>query len=185
MTRRGQDHHGGFAHPRADAAGDLERCLIVAPGSLVEQWQTELSEKFGLRFDLLTNALVESTATGNAFVEHPRLIARLDQLSRKTEWHDKLQAEAARWDLVIIDEAHKLAAHYFGSELKTTRRYDLGMLIGSAERTRNLLLMTATPHNGRRKTSRRGSGCSIKTASTARPATKSSPWTSPTSCGAW
>ena len=129
--------------------GDLERCLIVAPGSLVEQWQTELSEKFGLRFDLLTNALVESTATGNAFVEHPRLIARLDQLSRKTEWHDKLQAEAARWDLVIIDEAHKLAAHYFGSELKTTRRYDLGMLIGSAERTRNLLLMTATPHNGK------------------------------------
>ena len=82
--------------------------------------------KFGLRFDILTNALVESTATGNAFVEHPRLIARLDQLSRKTEWHDKLLAEAARWDLVIIDEAHKLAAHYFGSELKTTRRYDLG-----------------------------------------------------------
>jgi SNF2 family DNA or RNA helicase len=48
--------------------GDLERCLIVAPGSLVEQWQTELSEKFGLHFDLLTNALVESTSTGNPFV---------------------------------------------------------------------------------------------------------------------
>ena len=57
--------------------GDLERCLIVAPGSPVEQWQTELSEKFGLRFDLLTNALVESTATGNAFVEHSRLIAQI------------------------------------------------------------------------------------------------------------
>jgi SNF2 family DNA or RNA helicase len=42
--------------------GDLERCLIVAPGSLVEQWQTELSDKFGPRFDILTNALVESTA---------------------------------------------------------------------------------------------------------------------------
>src|SRR5271165_6398688 len=44
--------------------GDLERCLIIAPGSLVEQWQTELVEKFGLRFDLLTTALVESTARG-------------------------------------------------------------------------------------------------------------------------
>jgi SNF2 family DNA or RNA helicase len=129
--------------------GDLERCLIIAPGSLVEQWQTELSEKFGLRFDLLTNALVESTATGNAFVEHHRLIARLDQLSRKDDWHPKLWADAARWDLVIVDEAHKLAAHYFGAELKTTRRYDLGKLIGNPDRTRNLLLMTATPHNGK------------------------------------
>ncbi len=46
--------------------GDVERCLIIAPGSLVEQWQTELSEKFGLRFDILTTALVESSATGNA-----------------------------------------------------------------------------------------------------------------------
>ncbi|MEI8258205.1 MAG: helicase-related protein, partial [Deltaproteobacteria bacterium] len=128
--------------------GDLERCLIIAPGSLVEQWQTELSEKFGLRFDLLTNALVESTATGNPFVEHPRLIARLDQLSRKEEWHPKLLAADARWDLVIVDEAHKMAAHYFGTELKTTRRYNLGVLIGDPERTRNLLLMTATPHNG-------------------------------------
>jgi hypothetical protein len=110
--------------------GDLERCLIIAPGSLVEQWQTELTEKFGLRFDLLSNALVESTATGNAFVEHPYLIARLDQLTRKVEWHDKLCAEAARWDLVIVDEAHKMAAHYFGGELKTTKRYELGKLIG-------------------------------------------------------
>ncbi len=128
--------------------GDLDRCLIVAPGSLVEQWQTELSEKFGLRFDLLTNALVESTATGNAFVEHNRIIARLDQLSRKEDWHTKMMAESARWDLVIIDEAHKMAAHYSGKELRTTQRFDLGQLIGNPERTRNLLLMTATPHNG-------------------------------------
>jgi hypothetical protein len=55
--------------------GDLERCFIIAPGSLVEQWQTELSEKFGLRFDLLTTALVESTATGNAFVEKRDLLS--------------------------------------------------------------------------------------------------------------
>jgi superfamily II DNA or RNA helicase len=129
--------------------GDLERCLIVAPGSLVEQWQTELSDKFGLRFDLLTNALVESTATGNPFVEHNRLIARLDQLARKDEWHDKLRAESARWDLVIVDEAHKMAAHYFGDKIEPTQRYNLGKLVGSADRTRNLLLLTATPHNGR------------------------------------
>ncbi len=130
--------------------GDVERCLIISPGSLVEQWQTELSEKFGLRFDILTNALVESTATGNAFVEHPRLIAKLDQLSRKEEWHEKLKAESARWDLVIVDEAHKMSAHYkLGNDQEFTKRYRLGQLIGSPERTRNFLMMTATPHNGK------------------------------------
>jgi superfamily II DNA or RNA helicase len=128
--------------------GDLERCLIIAPGSLVEQWQTELSEKFGLRFDLLTNALAESTATGNPFLEHDRIIARLDQLARKEEWQDKLRADGARWDLVVVDEAHKMAVHAIGDKVETTQRFDLGRLIGHPDRTRNLLLMTATPHNG-------------------------------------
>lgn len=130
--------------------GDLERCLVIAPGSLVEQWQTELVEKFGLRFDILTSELVESTVTGNPFVEHPLLLAKLDQLARRVEWHDKLQADAARYDLVIVDEAHKMAAHYgLGNELTYTKRYELGRLVGAPERTRNLLLMTATPHNGK------------------------------------
>jgi superfamily II DNA or RNA helicase len=130
--------------------GDLERCLIIAPGSLIEQWQTELSTKFGLRFEILSHALVESTATGNPFLEHPRLIAKLDQLSRNEDWLEKLDADGARWDLVIVDEAHKMSASYkLGNDLGTTKRYDLGKKIGSPERTRNFLLMTATPHNGK------------------------------------
>ncbi len=129
--------------------GDLERCLIVSPGSLVEQWQTELSEKFGLRFDILTHSLIESTQTGNPFTEHNLMIARLDQLARREDWHEKLKADGAHWDLVIVDEAHKMAAHYFGTELKATKRYALGKLLGRADLTRNFLLMTATPHNGK------------------------------------
>jgi superfamily II DNA or RNA helicase len=129
--------------------GDLQRCLIVSPGSLVEQWQTELSEKFGLRFDILTQALVESTQTGNPFTEHNLVIARLDQLARKEDWQEKLKADGAHWDLVIVDEAHKMAAHYFGTELKATKRYNLGKLLGRPDLTRNFLLMTATPHNGK------------------------------------
>lgn len=129
--------------------GDLERCIIVSPGSLVEQWQSELSLKFGLDFEILTQAMVESTRTGNPFRERNLLIARLDQLSRKEEWQEKLKADDAHWDLVIFDEAHKLSATWWGSELKTTKRYQLGKLLGSGDQTRNFLLMTATPHNGK------------------------------------
>lgn len=126
--------------------GDLERCLIVAPGGLVEQWQDELSEKFGLAFDILTRDQIEASVTGNPFVEKGRLIVRLDMAARSEELKAKLQA-APDWDLVICDEAHRMAASYFGGEVKETQRYKLGKLLGTL--TRNFLLMSATPHNGK------------------------------------
>ena len=125
--------------------GDLERCLVVAPASLVEQWQEELAEKFGLRFELLTRQLADATIDGSVFSRFPLLIARMDQLSRS----DDLKAQLARadWDLVVVDEAHRMSAHYFGPELHTTKRYQLGQLLG--RHARHLLLMTATPHSGK------------------------------------
>ncbi|MDL2077649.1 helicase-related protein [Streptomyces sp. GXMU-J15] len=125
--------------------GDLERCLIVAPGGLVEQWQDELAEKFGLDFELLSRSMVDATIDGNVFDRHPRLIARMDALSRSDDLQQAL-AESS-WDLVVVDEAHRMSAHYFGTELKTTKRYALGKLLGRL--TRHLLLMTATPHAGK------------------------------------
>ena len=126
--------------------GDLERCMIVAPGSLVEQWQEEMSEKFGLSFDILSRDQIENSVTGNPFTERSRLIVRLDMAARSDELKAKLQA-APDWDLIICDEAHRMAASYFGGEIKETQRHKLGKLLGT--RTRNLLLMSATPHNGK------------------------------------
>jgi hypothetical protein len=61
--------------------GDLARCLIVAPGGLVEQWQDELHEKLGLRFELLTTDLIAAVPVGEqVFGARPLLIARMDQL---------------------------------------------------------------------------------------------------------
>jgi superfamily II DNA or RNA helicase len=124
--------------------GDVERCLIIAPGSLVDQWQDELWQKFGLSFEILTKDMLESSRSGNPFGEKPLLIARLDHLSRNEDLQAKL--EASDWDLVVIDEAHKMSAHYLGGEIKETKRYKLGRLAGSV--ARHLLLMTATPHAG-------------------------------------
>lgn len=124
--------------------GDLDRCLIIAPGSLVEQWQDELFDKFGLSFDIMSRDMIESARTGNPFAERNHLIVRLDQLSRNEDLQTKL--EATDWDLIIFDEAHKMSAHLYGDEVKTTLRYRLGQV--AREHTRNLLLLTATPHNG-------------------------------------
>ncbi len=62
--------------------GDVARCLVVAPGSLVEQWQDELWEKFGLDFELMSRGAVEASRTGNPFLEKNLLVARVDQLAR-------------------------------------------------------------------------------------------------------
>lgn len=127
------------------ARGDLKRCLIVCPGNLVEQWQDELYRKFGLKFTILTNDLLEASVTRNAFKENDLCIARLDKLSRSDEVQALLRDTT--WDLVVVDEAHKMSATVFGGEVKYTKRYQLGQLLG--ETTENLLLMTATPHNGK------------------------------------
>ena len=126
--------------------GDVVRCLIVSPGSLTEQWQDELGEKFGLDFTLFGRELVESSRSGNPFNDHNQLICRLDQLSRSEDLRAKLKS-AQGWDLIIVDEAHKLSANWFGAKLNKTDRFELGELLGIV--SRHFLLMTATPHNGK------------------------------------
>ena len=129
------------------ARGDLQRCLVVCPGSLAEQWQDELYHRFQLSFEILTNDKLEAARTGNWFLENNLVIARLDKLSRNEDVQQKLQAPDCSWDLVVCDEAHKLSATIFGGEIKYTKRYHLGKLLSGL--TRHFLLMTATPHNGK------------------------------------
>ncbi|MBN9266231.1 MAG: DUF3883 domain-containing protein [Hyphomicrobium sp.] len=128
------------------ARSDLDRCLVVAPGSLVEQWQDELGEKFNLEFDLLARDMIESSRSGNPFNDRNRLIVRLDVLARNDELQEKL-LNSQEWDLIICDEAHRMSATYFGGEVKYTKRYQVGQRLGQI--CRHLLLMSATPHNGK------------------------------------
>ena len=124
---------------------DAKRILVVSPGALIEQWQDELLEKFGVQFEIFSRERQEHCASGNYFDEQNQLICRLDQLSRSEEYQEKLTT--TEWDLIIVDEAHKLSAGYFGNKVNKTKRFLLGELLGSI--TRHFLLMTATPHNGK------------------------------------
>ena len=129
------------------ARGDLERCLVVCPGSLAEQWQDELYRRFQLPFEIMTNDKLEAAHTGNWFSETPLAIARLDKLARDDNVQALLRARDGGWDLVICDEAHKMSASFFGGEIRYTKRYRLGQMLST--RTRHFLLLTATPHNGK------------------------------------
>lgn len=125
--------------------GDLKRCLICCPGKLAEQWQDEMYQRFRLPFEIMTREMLETARSGNAFTEHNLIICRLDQLSRSEDIQAKL--EKTDWDVIVCDEAHKMSASFFGGEVKATKRYRLGQLLGRI--TRHFLLLTATPHNGK------------------------------------
>ena len=96
---------------------DSQRLLVVAPGSLVEQWRAELRQKFGLNFHVYSRELAATVPAGNPFEEYDLLIVRLDQFARNPELQESLVK--VEWDLVVFDEAHKLASHWTGDKARS------------------------------------------------------------------
>ncbi|WP_374460256.1 helicase-related protein [Microbacterium sp.] len=126
---------------------DCERAIVVAPGGLVEQWREELSQKFDLRFEVFSRQMVDDAEGRNVFDLHPYLIVRMDQVSRSEDLMEQLSD--VQWDVAIVDEAHRMSAHYssWAGEVDETKRFRLGRLL--SETAHNFLLMTATPHAGK------------------------------------
>lgn len=124
-----------------------QRVLIIAPGHLKYQWQREMKERFQTSFAIVDRARLESTWGENVWEERDQLITSIDFAKQ-----DDIKATllGTHWDLVIVDEAHKMSATAYPSKNRTkidkTKRYQLGEMI--SKRTEHLLFLTATPHRG-------------------------------------
>ncbi len=123
------------------ARGRARRCLVVAPGSLVDQWRDELSSKFDLALPIAERAELRDDAWRAA---NPRVIVRLDQCARDAALGDLLAAQP--WDLAIFDEAHRLSTSWNGRRQDRTLRFRFAQKLCRA--ARDVLLMSATPHDG-------------------------------------
>lgn len=124
--------------------GELQRALMVVPAGLVNNWHRELNEVFNLDFEIFGSEGDITDRRSNAFAKHDRLIASIDTLKRPARI--KRLQEAPRWDLVVFDEAHHLAAYKSGGKVHKTENYKLAEILKG--HSRDLFLLSATPHQG-------------------------------------
>jgi len=123
--------------------GLVDSCLVVVPGHLKYQWLRELKEKFGEQFTVIDRGTLDSSYGTNVWKDRRWCITSLDFV-RQDEIRETL--ENARWDLVVVDEAHKMSAYLYGEKTRKTKRYQVGEVL--ARNATNLMLLTATPHRG-------------------------------------
>ena len=121
----------------------VKRVLIIVPGHLKDQWRRELKEKFEEGFVIIDRGLLDAFYGENVWQRESRIITSLDFAKRE----DVLPSlSSSYFDLVIVDEAHKMSAYRYGDKLDKTERYRLGEVLSKI--SEHLLFLTATPHKG-------------------------------------
>jgi len=121
--------------------GLVERTLIIVPGHLVDQWRREMKEKFNEEFVFVNRVLLNSEY--NVWEKYDQVIASIDFLKQP----DVLSTiQNTLWDLVIVDEAHKMSAYRYGNKVEKTDRYIVGEIL--SKNSTHMLFLTATPHKG-------------------------------------
>ena len=125
----------------------VRRVLIVAPGHLKYQWQREMKERFHEPFTIVDRGLMRAAWGENVWEEHDRAIASLDFIKQEDI---RTTLSNVRWDLVIVDEAHKMSATAYPDrdrvKVDKTQRYQVGEIL--SRQAEHLLFLTATPHRG-------------------------------------
>ncbi|MBL7062610.1 MAG: DUF3883 domain-containing protein [Anaerolineae bacterium] len=119
------------------------RILIVVPGHLKDQWRREMKERFEETFVVIDRGVIDALYSENVWQREMQIITSMDFAKQD----DLLPSLASvHFDLVIVDEAHKMSAYVYGSKLERTSRYRLGEVLSRS--STHLLFLTATPHKG-------------------------------------
>ena len=155
----GKTIEAGLIIKELETRGLIERILVVCPKGLMTQWEAEMQEKFGERFTIILpeeyQTLKKVTPDENPFTSFTHVISPMDAIKpieERAGWtqekvdqynQDRIESVVAgSWDLIIIDEAHRVAGQ--SSEVA---RHKLGAMLAKA--SPHLLLLTATPHSGK------------------------------------
>ena len=121
----------------------VKRILIISPGHLKDQWRREMAERFEERFVVIDRGVLDALYGENVWLRESQIITSIDFAKRD----DILPSiAAARFDLIVVDEAHKMSAQRWGDKLDKTDRYQLGEAL--SRNTEHMLFLTATPHKG-------------------------------------
>lgn len=132
--------------------GVISKVLIITPGGLTKQWQEdEMRAKFGLEFDLVNRASFEAKPGQFSQTDEGLFVTSIDFISRHEGCLNA--ARETQWDMIVVDEAHKLSAFEYGTKIDRSNRYQA--IEALAPRTDHLVFLTATPHRGRKDTFRR------------------------------
>jgi len=121
--------------------GLVQRTLIITPANLSFQWQREMKDKFRENFEVIRSDVLRSAYGSNPWQDKNQVVTSVSWVSRIPDAKESLLR--SHWDLIIVDEAHKMSA---ASRDKKTLAYQLGEAL--SEMTDHYLLMTATPHKG-------------------------------------
>lgn len=129
----------------------ISKVLIITPGGLTGQWQDEMADKFGLRFTRINRASFDAEPGQFNRSEDGLFVTSIDYIARDERCLSA--AKDAQWDMIVVDEAHKVSAYEYGSKVDKRARYQAVEAL--APHTDHLLFLTATPHRGRKDTFRR------------------------------
>ena len=121
--------------------GLIKRILIITPASLSFQWQREMKDKFRENFEIIRSDILRANYGSNPWQDKNQVVTSVSWVSRIEDAKESLLR--SHWDLIIVDEAHKMSA---ASRDKKTLAYQLGEALSGM--TDHYLLMTATPHKG-------------------------------------
>lgn len=121
----------------------VERVLIVVPGHLKDQWRREMKDRFDEKFTVVYRGLLEAFYGENVWQRENQIITSMD-FAKREEVLPSLSS--THFDLIIVDESHKMTAYKYGESITRTIRYKLGEVLSRI--SEHLLFLTATPHKG-------------------------------------